>query len=103
MRNEKTIRHACLNQWKINKINLKTPLLIKFKKQYTANRKKQAIAIANQFKKDKLSPPDLQPAPMKVLFSKEEMSIVINQLKNNKSARRHGIEAEFRTEELGKK
>lgn len=40
---------------------------------------------------------------MKVLFSKEEMSIVINQLKNNKSTRRHGIEAEFRTEELGKK
>ena len=75
----------------INKIEPKVPQLnIKHKNRYTANEKKQAQIIANHFKKqfEKEKPPShyLQLTPMKIPFSKEEISVVMNQLKNKESS-----------------
>ena len=79
----------------INKMKPKTSLLIKHENQYTTIEKKQARIIANhikkRFKKDNPPCPDLQPTPMKIPFSAEELSIVINQLKNKEGAERDGI------------
>ena len=95
----------------INKIKPKKPFLIKRKNQYTTNEKKQARIIANhfkkQFKKGRPQHPDLQSTPTKILFSKVEISIVINQMKSNKNknAGRDGIKAElleFGTKKLAK-
>ena len=65
----------------INKMKPKTSLLIKHESQYTTIEKKQARIIANHIK----------PTPMKIPFSTEDISIVINQLKNKEGAERDGI------------
>ena len=74
------------------------PLLIKLKKQYTAN-KKQARTIANHFKKQlkkrQTTTSRSTTNTNKIPFSKEDISVVIDQLKNNKSTGRHGIKAEL--------
>lgn len=79
----------------INKSKPKTSLINKHENQCTANKKKQARTIANHFKKAigkrriTTSTPTAKTNERK--FSKEEITIVIRQLKYNNSIVRHSM------------